>query len=128
MVELTRTLVRRLRRTNERMARIDPDTGHRIQQWLNVILAGIDDQDALSAPEVESLQHELRMLLQIEHFQIAPAEVDKAEEVLSWMLRPSIEECLGLWFGKVEATDREIWTRFGADVALASRGNYDHWR
>ena len=51
------------------------------------------------------------MLLQIEHFQTATAEVDKAEEVLSYMLRPSIEECLGLRFGKVEATDREIRTR-----------------
>ncbi len=126
-IELTRTLVRRLRRTNERMARIDPGTGHRIQQWLNVILAGIDERDALAAPEMESLQRELRMLLQIEHFQIAAAEVEKAEEVLAYMLRPSIEECLGLWFGKVEETDREIWNRFGADVALASRGNYDHW-
>jgi alkyl hydroperoxide reductase subunit AhpC/uncharacterized protein (DUF924 family)/CRP-like cAMP-binding protein len=126
-VELTRTLVRRLRQTNERMARIGPDTGHRIQQWLNVILAGIDERDALSAPEMESLLRELRMLLQIEHFQIAAAEVEKAEEVLAYMLRPSIEECLGLWFGKVEETDREIWNRFGADVALASRGNFDHW-
>jgi alkyl hydroperoxide reductase subunit AhpC/uncharacterized protein (DUF924 family)/CRP-like cAMP-binding protein len=127
LIELTRTLVRRLRRTNERIARIDSDTGHRIQQWLNVILAGIDEQDALSPPEMESLQRELRMLLQIEHFQIAAAEVEKAEEVLAFMLRPTIEECLGLWFGKVEETDREIWRRFGADVALASRGNFDHW-
>ena len=43
------------------------------------------------------------------------------------MLRPSIEECLNLWFGKSEQTDQEIWNRFGADVALASRGHYDHW-
>ena len=43
------------------------------------------------------------------------------------MLRPSIEECLNLWFGKSEQTDQEIWSRFGADVALASRGHYDHW-
>lgn len=127
MIELTRTLVRRLRMTNERMARMEPGSGHRIQQWLNVILAGIDERDALSAPEMESLQRELRMLLQIEHFQIAEAEVEKAEEVLGFMLRPTMEECLGLWFGKVEETDREIWTRFGADVALASRGSFDHW-
>ena len=44
-----------------------------------------------------------------------------------YMLRPSIEECLNLWFGKSEQTDQEIWNRFGADVALASRGHYDHW-
>jgi uncharacterized protein (DUF924 family) len=40
------------------------------------------------------------------------------------MLRPHIEECLNLWFGKSEQTDQEIWNRFGADVALASRGHY----
>ena len=43
------------------------------------------------------------------------------------MLRPGIEECLKLWFGKSEQTDQEIWNQFGADVALASRGHYDHW-
>ena len=127
VMQLMRTLVRRLRQTNERIARIDPGTGHRIQQWLHVILAGLDAQDALSAPEMESLQRELRMLLQIEHFQIAAAEIDKAEDVLGFMFRPSIEDCLNLWFGKFEQTDQEIWNRFGADVALASRGHFDHW-
>jgi thioredoxin-dependent peroxiredoxin len=126
-IRLMQTLVRRLRQTNERIARIDPDTGHRIQQWLSVILAGLDEQDALSPAEMDTLQRELRMLLQIEHFRIATAEVDKAEQVLAYMLRPSMEECLNLWFGKIDATDQEIWTRFGADVALASRGHYDHW-
>ena len=43
------------------------------------------------------------------------------------MLRPNIEECLNLWFGKSEQTDQDIWNRFGADVALASSGHYDHW-
>ena len=126
-VQLVKTLVRRLRQMNERMAKINPGMGHRIQQWLHVILAGLDDHDALSAAEMETLQRELRMLLQIEHFQIATAEVDKAEQVLEYMLRPSIEECLNLWFGKFEQTDQEIWSQFGADVALASRGHYDHW-
>jgi thioredoxin-dependent peroxiredoxin len=55
------------------------------------------------------------------------AEIDKAEQVLEYMLRPSIEECLNLWLGKSEQTDHDIWNRFGADVALASRGHYDHW-
>ena len=122
-----KTLVRRLRQMNERMARMSPDMGHRIQQWLHVILAGLDERDALSGAEMETLQRELRMLLQIERFQIATAEIDKAEQVLDYMLRPSIEECLNLWFGKSEQTDQEIWNRFGADVALASRGHYDHW-
>ena len=122
-----KTLVRRLRQMNERMARVSPEMGHRIQQWLHVILAGLDEHDALSGAEMETLQRELRMLLQIERFQIAAAEIDKAEQVLDYMLRPSIEECLNLWFGKFEETDQEIWNRFGADVALASRGHYDHW-
>src|SRR6476661_50904 len=59
--------------------------------------------------------------------QISAAEIEKAEQILDYMLRPDIEECLRLWFGKSEQTDLEIWNRFGADVALASRGHYDHW-
>jgi alkyl hydroperoxide reductase subunit AhpC/uncharacterized protein (DUF924 family) len=101
--------------------------GHRIQQSLQVILAGLDERDALSREDIEALRREMRMLLKLEGIQIATAEIDKAEQVLEYMLRPSIEECLNLWFGKSEQTDQEIWNRFGADVALASRGHYDHW-
>jgi uncharacterized protein (DUF924 family) len=53
--------------------------------------------------------------------------VDKAEQVLQYMLRPGIEDCLDLWFGKSAQTDREIRDRFGVDVSLASSGEYDHW-
>ena len=101
--------------------------GRRIQQSLQVILAGLDERDTLSEADTETLRRELRMLLQLERIQIAAAEIDKAEQVLQYMLRPSIEECLNLWFGKSEQTDQEIWNRFGADVALASKGHYDHW-
>ena len=101
--------------------------GHRIQQGLQVILAGLDERDAVSGADMQALQRELRMLLQIERLQIATAETEKAERVLEYMLRPSFEECLDLWFGKSEQTDQDIWNRFGADVALASRGHYDHW-
>jgi alkyl hydroperoxide reductase subunit AhpC/uncharacterized protein (DUF924 family) len=101
--------------------------GRRIQQSLQVILAGLHERDALSGADTEALRRELRMLLQLERIQIATAEVDKAEQLLEYMLRPSIEECLKLWFGKSEQTDQEIWNQFGADVALASRGHYDHW-
>ena len=52
---------------------------------------------------------------------------EKSEQVLQYMLRPSFEACLDLWFGKSEQTDREIWSRFGADVVRASQGHYDHW-
>ena len=101
--------------------------GHRIQQSLQVILAGLAEQGELSASDTEDLRRDLRRLLQREWVEIAAAEMDKAELVLEYMMRPKIEDCLNLWFGKSERTDQEIWTQFGAEVALASRGHYDHW-
>src|SRR5258705_2886150 len=86
--------------------------GRRIQQSLQVILAGLDERDTLSRADIEALQREMRMLLQLEGIQIATAEIDKAERVLQYMLRPGIEECLNLWFGKSEQTDQEIWNQF----------------
>ena len=38
--------------------------GHRMQQALQVILAGLDERDTLSAADTEALRRELRMLLQ----------------------------------------------------------------
>jgi thioredoxin-dependent peroxiredoxin len=99
----------------------------RIQQSLQVILAGLDERDALSGADTEALRRELRMLLQLERMQIAAVEIEKAEQVLEYMLRSSMGECLNVWFGKSEQTDQEIWNRFGSDVTLASRGHYDHW-
>jgi alkyl hydroperoxide reductase subunit AhpC/uncharacterized protein (DUF924 family) len=101
--------------------------GRRIQQSLQVILAGLDERDILSTADMETLRRELRMLLKLERIQIAAAEMDKSEQVLEYMLRPSMEDCLNLWFGKSEQTDQEIASRFGADVDLASKGHYDHW-
>ena len=126
-VEFMKTLVRRLRQMNERVARMSPGTGKRIQQYLQVIIAGLDEHDGLSGAEMEALHRELRMLLQNERLQVATAEIDKGEQVLAYMLRPRIEECLNLWFGKSHQTDQDIWNRFGTDVALASKGHYDHW-
>ena len=40
--------------------------GQRIQQRLQVILAGLDEHEALSAADVETLRRELRMLLTLE--------------------------------------------------------------
>jgi alkyl hydroperoxide reductase subunit AhpC/uncharacterized protein (DUF924 family)/CRP-like cAMP-binding protein len=125
--EFMKTLVRRLRQMNERMARMTPGTGLQIQRYLQVIIAGLDGQDALSGAEMEALHRELRMLLQNERLQVAHAETEKGEQVLGYMLRPGMEECLNLWFGKSQQTDQDIWNRFGADVALALRGHYDHW-
>ncbi len=99
----------------------------RVQQSLQVILAGLEERPALTFDETEDLRRDLRMLLHRERMQIASAEVDKAEQVLAYMIRASIEDCLSLWFGKSEQTDQEIWNRFGVEVALASRGDYDHW-
>src|SRR5262249_1815964 len=62
---------------------------------------------------------------QIDRIQVATAEIGKADQVLQYMLRPRIEECLNLWFGKSEETDQDIWNRFGTDVVVASRGQYD---
>ena len=101
--------------------------GRRMQQALEVILAGLDERGALSKEDTDGLRRELRMLLHEERLQIAAAEMDKGEQVVEYMLRPSLEDCLNLWFGKSEQTDQEIWSRFGADVALAARGHYDHW-
>jgi thioredoxin-dependent peroxiredoxin len=101
--------------------------GRRIQQSLQVILTGLDERDILSTADMETLRRELRMLLKLERIQIAAAEMDKSEQVLQYMLRPSMEDCLNLWFGKSEQTDQEIASRFGADVDLASKGHYDHW-
>jgi alkyl hydroperoxide reductase subunit AhpC/uncharacterized protein (DUF924 family) len=112
---------------NERVAAFDPGTSQRIQQCLRVILAGLDEHDALFGADLEVLEHGLRLLLQSDRLQIPDGEIARGEEVLDYMLRPSMEECLTLWFGKSEETDQEIWRRFGADVDLASRGHYDHW-
>lgn len=124
---LMKTLVRRQRQTSEHVASMNPGIRHRIEQCLTVILAGLDQHDGLSGQEMQSLQRELKMLLKADRLQVAREEITKAEDVLSYMLRPTIEQCLDLWFGKAEATDKEIWDRFGADVALASRGHYDLW-
>jgi hypothetical protein len=124
---LMKTLVRRQRQTSQHVASMNPGIRYRIEQCLTVILAGLDQHDGLSGKEMQSLQRELRMLLKADHLQVAREEIAKAEDVLSYMLRPTIEQCLDLWFGKAEATDKEIWDRFGADVALATRGHYDLW-
>ena len=123
-----KTLVRRLRETNQLLAIASAEVlGQRIQQSLQVILAGLEERDALSGANLEGLERELRMLLQIDRIQIATGEIGKADRVLQYMLRPGIEECLNLWFGKSEQTDQDILNQFGTDVVLASRGEYDHW-
>ena len=127
-ISLMKSLVRRLREINNLRSLAPAEVlGRRMQQSLHMILAGLEERDALSGADLEALERELRMLLQVDRVQIATTEIDKAEQVLRYMLRPNIEECLNLWFGKSEQTDQDIVERFGTDVALASRGQYDHW-
>jgi Bacterial protein of unknown function (DUF924) len=99
----------------------------RIQQSLQVIIAGLEERAALSSDERANLRRDLQMPLHRERMEIANAELEKAEHVLHYMIRPIIGDCLNLWFGKSEQTDQDIWNRFGVEVALASRGDYDHW-
>lgn len=40
----------------------------------------------------------------------------------------NVMDCLQLWFGKSNDTDIEIRKRFGYHVAVALRGELDHWR
>ncbi len=127
-IAFMKTLVRRLRQMNSLLSIAPAELlGQRIQQSLHVILAGLEEGDALFGADLEALRRELHMLLQIERIEIAAAEIDKAEQVLDYTLRPNIGECLTLWFGTSEQTDQDIWNRFGAEVALASKGHYDNW-
>jgi len=127
-ISLMKSLVRRLREINNLRSLAPVEVlGRRMQQSLHMILAGLEERDALSGADLEALERELRMLLRIDRVQIATMEIAKAEQVLQYMLRPNIEECMNLWFGKSEQTDQDIVDRFGVDVALASRGQYDHW-
>src|SRR5262249_33572975 len=108
-IMFTKALVRKLREMNNLLSIAPVEVlGQRIQQSLQVSLAGLEERDALSGGDLEALGRELRMLLQIDRIQIATAEIDKAEQVLQYMLRPNIEECLNLWFGKSEQTDQDI--------------------
>src|SRR3569623_3067834 len=50
----TQTLVRRLRQMNERLARMRPETGQRIQQYLQVIIAGLGGHDTLTGAVTEA--------------------------------------------------------------------------
>ena len=127
-IAFMKSLVRRLRETNHLLSVAPTEVlAQRIQQSLQVILAGLEERDSLAGEDLQGLERELRMLLQIDRIQLARTEIDKAELVLQYMLLANIEDCLALWFGKSEQTDRDIIDRFGVDVTLASRGQYDHW-
>ena len=96
-----KSLVRRIREVNNLIS-VAPigSQGQAIQQGLQVILAGLEGRDVVQGEDLATLNHDLRNLLQIDRVQIATAEIEKADRLLDYMLRPNIEECLNLWFGK----------------------------
>src|SRR5690242_18752997 len=78
-----KSLVRRLREINNlvSIAPIELQV-QRIQQSVQVILAGLEEREAVSGEDLAALSRDLRNLLQIDRVQIAAAEIDKAERVL----------------------------------------------
>ena len=60
--------------------------GRRIQQALQIILAGLEERRALSEEDTADLRRELRILLRQERIQIAAAEIARAERILEHML------------------------------------------
>lgn len=98
-----------------------------LRDALRLVATGLNGRTQLDPQEIETLQRELQALATYGRAQVTSAEQLKAEGIIAFMFRPTVEECLQLWFGKSQQTDSEIWTRFGEDVALASQGAYDHW-
>ena len=90
-----------------------------------MILAGLDERDALSEADTETLRRELRMLLQLERIQIATAEIDKAEQVLAVHAASEYRRVPEPVVRQVRA-DRpgDLAADSASDVALASRGHY----
>ena len=65
-IMFTKALVRKLREMNNLLSIAPAEVlGQRIQQGLHVILAGLEERDALSGAELDSVARELRMLLRM---------------------------------------------------------------
>lgn len=99
----------------------------RIRQGVETILTGLNGREHLIGEDVDALRRELRQLAGDTQARITSEEQLKAERIIAYMFRPSVEECLNLWFGKSELTDIDIWQQFGDDVQLATEGAFDHW-
>jgi len=109
------------------MLQIDQANDEKISQALRYVLTGLDDRNGMTVDDVGALRRDLQALIAEDRRPITSQEQLKAESVIAFSFRPTVETCLELWFGKSASTDTEIWRRFGEDVALASQGNYDHW-
>jgi uncharacterized protein (DUF924 family) len=99
----------------------------RFCQALNVVLTGLDGREEMTKDDIDGLRRELQALVGEGRVRFTSEEQLKAESVIAYTFRPTVEACLELWFGKSEQTDTDIWRQFGEDVALASEGTYDHW-
>eukprot|EP00899_Mesostigma_viride_P005483 jgi/Mesvir1/14936/Mv25027-RA.1 len=95
---------------------------------LALVRSGLQSLNTLDEEHMRSLKAELTSLDDSQGAsQMSQREVDKAEEIIAYMVHASADENLDLWFGKANDTDMEIWARFGEDVIKASGGSYDHW-
>ena len=102
-------------------------TAQRLQGALKMVAMGLDGQQHMEREDIEALQRELHSLAIDGRVHFTSAEQLKAENIIAFVFRPTVEQCLELWFGKSQKTDQEIWSKFGEDVSLASQGVYDHW-
>jgi len=105
----------------------NPATDKHSNHALRLILAGLHQRDELDYGDIVSLRRELSALVDNNGSRITSEEQLKAESIIAFTFRPTIDACLELWFGKSLHTDTEIWRRFREDVERASEGGYDHW-
>ena len=101
--------------------------GNRLAQGVELIISGLSHRDQLGRGEIEGLCRDLQSLAEGPAVRISSEEQLKAERIIAYMFRPTVEQCLSLWFGKSAETDTAIWQMFGEDVERASAGEYDHW-
>ena len=99
----------------------------RLQQTVELIISGLTGREQLEKRDIESLCNELRSLTGASSARVTSDEQLKAERIIAFMFRPTVEDCLMLWFGKSQQTDTDIWQMFGDDVHDASKGAFDHW-
>ncbi len=99
----------------------------RLKESIELIISDLASRSQLEKRDIDGLCRDLRTLAGSSYSRITSEEQLKAESIIAFMFRPSVAECLTLWFGKSADTDVDIWKMFGDDVLLASEGHYDHW-
>jgi uncharacterized protein (DUF924 family) len=99
----------------------------RFKESVELIISDLKSRNQLQKDDIDGLCRDLRSIAGSAYPRITSEEQLKAESIIAYMFRPTVEECLTLWFGKSTETDVDIWQTFGDDVMLASEGQYDHW-